>query len=346
MSVTTEKSKQTYIANGEINFLIGFPFLNPDDIKVYSLNEKILEEAELILEEDFTVYVVPSTGNGYIRLTEKGLEKTPVGNTLTIIRKPPITQETTLTENDPFYVSTIENMADKLTYIALMLKEDLERSVKYPVGLSRKPDYKELSDTIEKAYLAAKNAEELTIRVEEAAQSIDKSVEKAETEVEKAMKWAVNPENVPVEDGKFSAYHYAMQIKNSNDFATAEEAIEGLSATKVMTPLVTKLASAYYACPDYMKDEYKDWDVIYQAEKSGFLVCSCGVGKASSGALFSLEVSDNEMMNNAFPVITADCFITTLFQSYIVPISKGMYYKASGGMPQKSLYFIPSKGGI
>lgn len=344
MSVNTEKAKQTYIANGEMNFLIGFPFLNPTDIKVYSLNEKTLSETELTIEEDYTVYVVPSTGNGYISITEKGLGKIPVGNTLTIIRRPSVTQETSLTENDPFYVSTIENMADKLTYIALMLKEDLERSVKYPVGLSRKPDYAELSATIEKAYLAAKNAEELTIRAEEAAQSIDKSVENAETEVEKAMKWAVNPENVPVEDGKFSAYHYAMQIKNSSDFATAEEALAGQSATKVMTPLVTKLASAYYASPDYTNNEYKDWNVIYKAEKSGLLLCECGVGKTSTGALFCLEVSNNATMSRSFPVISADCLTATIFQSYIVPISKGTYYRASGGLPQRNLYFIPSTG--
>lgn len=346
MSVTTEKSKQTYISLGEDTFSIDFPFQNPTDIKVFSMKKNTLVETILVEGEDYNINLFNQPNKANIKLTANGLEKTPKGTILTIMRRPAITQETIFTENDPFYVSTIENMADKLTYIAIMLKDDLQRSIKYPLGLDRKPDFSELAIAIEKAYNAAQKADEATIKADEAVQYVKQSVTDAQSQAQKAMKWATNPENEPVEDGKYSAYHYAMKVRDADDYATIDDALAGQSDKKAMSPLATKTAVLYFTGPDYDRYELKSWQDIHKADQNGFLLCECSIGKVSVGANIVLEVSKNDNLSNSFAVLNADSFNATIFQSYMIPIAKGYSYRATGAPSTSNLYFIPAIGEV
>lgn len=337
MSVTSQNIKNTYVSQGERRFEIDFPFGDKEEIQVVALDEKNIIETELTPAIDYNIQKKPVSNGGFLDITDTGFEKTPRGSIITIIRRPPMTQETSLMENDPFYTSTIEKMVDKLTYIAMALKEDINRSVTYPIGLTYKPDYAELTKTVDKAYEAAKDAAE-------AAQIIEEGKTQVISSAQKAMQWASNPENVPVEDGKYSAYHYAMQVKDANSFASISEALEGTSTSKAMSPSTTKAAVAHFMGPDYSNITDKDWETTHYADKNGFLVCQCVFGKVNTGCVVYVEIATNANLENSFNVINADSLLGSIEHSFFVPVSKGTYYRAGGALTNKNLYFIPVKG--
>lgn len=338
MSVSSQNIKNTYISQGERRFEIDFPFGEKEEIQVLSLDEKNITEVELTPAVDYNVQKNQSSNGGFIEITDTGLPKTPLGNIITIIRRPPLTQETVLMENDPFYTSTIEKMVDKLTYIAMSLKEDINRAVSYPIGLTFKPDYAELTKTVDKAYEAAKDAAE-------AAKIIEEGKNQVVTSAQKAREWASNPENVVVEDGKYSAYHYAMQVKDANSFATLTEALAGVDVSKAMSPATSKAAIIHFSGADYSNKIYKDWASTHYADKNGVLVCQCVYGKLTAGCVVYVEVATNSNLENSFNVVSADSYIGSIEHTFIIPVSKGTYYRAGGALTNKKLYFIPLNAG-
>lgn len=337
MSVTNRDIKNEYVSAGEKVFPISFPFWEENEITVFSLNEETLEEMELLNGKDYSVKINREKETSFIELTEAGLAKIPAGNTVTLIRKIPLTQETSIMENDPFYTSTIEKMADKLTYIALGLQEELSRAIKYPIGLKNNPGYAELEHTVSKAAAAVKQAAE-------AAQTIESGKNQTIQAAQTAMKWATNPENVPVEEGKYSAYHYAMQLKNSVNFATEEEAIKGVEPGKAVSPGTLKPAAMSFLQVDFRKKQRKSWNTVLFTDKNGILIFTCIYGSSPDGAPCYLDISFDADMNESFTMYTADCLYGAIQQTIIIPIWKNMYYLAGGGISSQKLYFIPLEG--
>ena len=108
-------------------FTVGFRFLDASHLRVVRADS--LGEHELVLNTDYTV---AGTGNptGSVTL----LAVLPVGQTLTIVRNVPQTQEANYVQNDDFPAESHEDALDKLTMITQQLNNKLGRAITFPVS--------------------------------------------------------------------------------------------------------------------------------------------------------------------------------------------------------------------
>lgn len=132
MTVETDISQSgPYAGAGTVGpFTVGFRFLDATHLRVIRTDN--LGEHVLVLNTDYTVLGVGDP-TGSVTL----LAVLPVGQTLTIVRKVPQTQETNYVQNDDFPAESHENALDKLTMIDQQQQNTLERSITTPVSDSQ-----------------------------------------------------------------------------------------------------------------------------------------------------------------------------------------------------------------
>jgi hypothetical protein len=123
ISSTTSRNDYTAIA-GQTVFPYTFKILVTSELKVY---------VDGVLKTETTHYTVSgatvATGGNVTFLT--GLT---VGQVVAIVDVPALTQLTSYSENDAFPAKTHENTLDKLTRIALYLKELLNKTISLPIS--------------------------------------------------------------------------------------------------------------------------------------------------------------------------------------------------------------------
>jgi len=128
MTVAISTSRIQYNCNGSVvAFAFGFGVGATDEIQVI-LTDSAGVETTLT---ETTHYVISATNDDY----ESGGTVTTVatyaaGNTITILRDVPVTQESDFTENMPTLYETFEDGLDKLTRINQQQDEEIERTIK------------------------------------------------------------------------------------------------------------------------------------------------------------------------------------------------------------------------
>lgn len=133
VSTTTAKSGP-YSGSGTTGpFTVGFRFLENSHILVVKNVAGV--ETNLVLDTDYTV-----TGAGASSGSVTLATALSTGQTLTIVRNVPTTQETDYVAGDSFPAESHERALDQLTMIAQQLKEEVDRSAKLPVSSSADAD--------------------------------------------------------------------------------------------------------------------------------------------------------------------------------------------------------------
>lgn len=120
MSIESTISKAgPYIADGaQTKFPFGFVVQDASHVAVYS------EDGELT--DGFRIELVDNGGSVIFRTPPTR------GSRIAILRNIPITQETDIQNNTPFYPEVIEAALDKLTMIAQQLAEEVSRCAQVP----------------------------------------------------------------------------------------------------------------------------------------------------------------------------------------------------------------------
>lgn len=136
MTVATSTSKSgPYAGAGTTGpFTVGFRFLANDHLQVVRADEDGVETV-LVLDTDYTV-AGAGAGSGSVTLASA----LPVGETLTITRDVPFTQEADYVANDAFPAESHERALDLLTMQTQQLNEQVARAAKLPVSSTADAD--------------------------------------------------------------------------------------------------------------------------------------------------------------------------------------------------------------
>lgn len=137
MSVTNSISRSGPYAGANQTgpFSITFRFLDNSHVQLVQTSAGV--ETTLTYAVDYTLAGAGSDSGGAAAL----IVALPVGQTLTIIRNVPITQETDYTQSDPFPAESHEDALDKLTMIAQQLQDGVNRSLRVPEAASTLPEF-------------------------------------------------------------------------------------------------------------------------------------------------------------------------------------------------------------
>ena len=176
MTIASTTTRNRYSGNGSTT-VFGYEFRINDKshVKVYIADED--DEASLLtVDTDYTVSGVGDEAGGNVTLGDltsyTGSEVLPTGWTVTLIRVPPILQETALANQGPFFARTHEGVFDYLTMISQYLQEQLDRAVKVSVtsGETGEVIAEDFLSLVEQA-TAARDAAEAAETEAEAAQA-------------------------------------------------------------------------------------------------------------------------------------------------------------------------------
>ena len=130
MTVANEVSRSgPYIGNGVTTiFDYEFRILDEDHLKVIRTQSGV--ETVLMIDADYIVSDVGEAGGGQIAM----IVAPTVGQTITILRNVPFTQETDLENQGPYFAETIEAGFDLAAMRDQQLSERLDRAVVLPVS--------------------------------------------------------------------------------------------------------------------------------------------------------------------------------------------------------------------
>ncbi len=138
MAITSQVNRVAYAGNGSAtSFSTTFKFLDPEHVRcVFTTIDG--EDVELVLDTDYTVTGEGEDAGGTVTFPAgaSSFSTLASGETLTIYREVPLTQETDWENSDEIDVEEVEAADDKLTMIAQQLSETLGRSIKVPVSSS------------------------------------------------------------------------------------------------------------------------------------------------------------------------------------------------------------------
>ncbi len=132
MTVSSQTSRVSYAGNGSTTaFAVSFYFLADAHLRV-SKRTADGTETTLALTTNYTVSGAGNPSGGSITLTS-GTAAPASGETITVSRNVPLTQETDYQANDDFPAESHERALDKLTMEVQQLNEALGRSLKLSV---------------------------------------------------------------------------------------------------------------------------------------------------------------------------------------------------------------------
>lgn len=131
MPVSSTANKVSY--NGSTSALtVSFYFLESSDLKVIGTTASgAATETTLTLNTDYTVSGAGSTAGGSVTLSTGSTYSASTANVVTIRRVEQFLQPDDLPGAGDLNTQTIENMADRLTFLAQQLEEDTARSGKF-----------------------------------------------------------------------------------------------------------------------------------------------------------------------------------------------------------------------
>jgi hypothetical protein len=138
MAITSTTAKASYAGNGSATeFPTTFKFLNDEHV-VCVLTNTDGEDTTLELDTDYSVSGAGDDEGGTVTFPAESSEYSTLasGETLTIYRDVPLTQETDWENSDEIDVEEIEAADDKLTMICQQLDAKVSRAIKVPVSSS------------------------------------------------------------------------------------------------------------------------------------------------------------------------------------------------------------------
>lgn len=131
MTVSSQVNRKDYAGNGSTTaFATEFRFLVDTDLKVILTVDSTSVETDQVLNTDYTVTGVGDDSGGTVTM----IVPPATGETLTIKRDAPLTQNTDYVENDDFPAESHERALDKLTMNMQQQQEELDRSLKLSEG--------------------------------------------------------------------------------------------------------------------------------------------------------------------------------------------------------------------
>lgn len=201
MTVSSEVSTAgPFYGNGSnITFPYGFKVLDAKHLRAVLILASG-DVSDLSLESgDYTVTGVGNEAGGNV------VKATPLltGQTLTLVRRLPLTQDTSLENQGAYYPEVVENRFDVLTMQIQSVQETTERSLTVEPG-QEKPSMV-LIAAAEGYSQAAKQSRDEAAGLASAASG---SASNASGSAVLASRWATEAENVPVAGGLFSAFHW------------------------------------------------------------------------------------------------------------------------------------------
>lgn len=132
MTVASTTSRVSYSGNGStVTFTVPFYFLANTHLKVVLLDAAGNETVKT-LTTDYTVSGAATPSGGSITM----VTAPATGQTLSILRNVPYTQETDYQSNDPFPAETHERALDKLTMETQQLAEQANRALTLPASMT------------------------------------------------------------------------------------------------------------------------------------------------------------------------------------------------------------------
>jgi len=127
MTVSSSTNRDDHAGNGvTVAFTVNFKFLANSHIRVIHKDALGVETTWV----EITDYTLTGAGNPTGTLT--AVTAPASGETITILRNVPQTQETDYVENDSFPADTHETALDKLTMQVQQLQENLDRLIQFP----------------------------------------------------------------------------------------------------------------------------------------------------------------------------------------------------------------------
>jgi len=121
------------------SFAYGFRILDKTHLRVYLTNADDEVQADLTVDDDYTVSGVGSELGGNVSYPVSG-SPLPTGWKLTILRNVPFDQDTDIANAGAFYPDVHEGVFDKLTMQMQQLKEAVDRAVKVDASSTADPD--------------------------------------------------------------------------------------------------------------------------------------------------------------------------------------------------------------
>jgi hypothetical protein len=132
MTVSSQTSRVGFNGDDSTTSVpITFRFLDNSHIRVVHRSAAGVETT-WALNTQYTLTGAGNANGGTLTVSTSPTDYTPAsGETLTVLRNVPITQETDYVENDPFPAETHEGALDKLTMVAQQQTEQIGRSITF-----------------------------------------------------------------------------------------------------------------------------------------------------------------------------------------------------------------------
>jgi hypothetical protein len=130
MTISTTSGRNDYTGAGtSATYSYTFRIFDKADLKVIKRLISTGAETVLAVDTDYTVTGVGNTGGGSITLVAGNLAS---AYKLSIIRNRPLTQETDIRNQGPYFPEVVEDSFDHTIMVAQQLQEQLDRAIKAP----------------------------------------------------------------------------------------------------------------------------------------------------------------------------------------------------------------------
>lgn len=234
--ITNKVNVVRYLVSGN-SYPITYGYWDKEEIRVY-LTKEDNTIITLTLGTDYTLTDPNGTNGTLTKVSDWGS-----ATKITILRSVPLTQERDLVNGQTLDAETIEAALDHAIAAIQQLEEEQSRSLKTAVdeeGLDITfPDTEARKGTGSGTVICFDSTGKIIVLRDLAQFDSDvastqtnagiaaAAASGAEASEAKAGKWAENPEDTPVESGKYSAKHHAAKAKASEDVAIAKASEAG-----------------------------------------------------------------------------------------------------------------------
>jgi hypothetical protein len=216
MTVESTITKEIYQGNGAAtSFPVPFQYAQQADLFLLRVAP---DGTETPITDNYQV-VANESGDTSITYPVAG-NPLALGYKLVIYRSTPNTQIVDLVYGGAFNPDVLEHDAlDRLEMQIQEKQELLDRAIKVPIASDETPE-----DFLDSLYTARDDAASSAAASETSAQNSLASENLAH-------KWATNPEDEEVQDGEYSAYHWALKSEEAADSASTSENNASASAS-------------------------------------------------------------------------------------------------------------------
>ena len=219
MTVESTKTKEIYKGNGATTvFPVPYQYSKTDTVLL------VFTDAggkDSLITSNYRIDV-NSSGNTTVVYPVTGTP-IPAGTKLTVYRNTPLTQIVDLIYGGAFNPEVLEGDGfDRIVMMIQELQEEVDRAVKVSISDENPPKsaeefYADMQGFADAAAESAADSEASAQRSEAAADKAEKVVADGLVQIDEsvslARKWATNPEDEPVQDNEFSAYHWAKKAQ-------------------------------------------------------------------------------------------------------------------------------------